>query len=59
MCVLHKNSGLAIATKEDITPKVGIEFDSKKETYLYYNMYVRYVGFNVHKKKWQNKSKTD
>ena len=49
MRVLHKNSGLTIATKEDITPKVGIEFDLKEEAYLFYNMYARYVGFNVHK----------
>ena len=50
MRVLHKNSGLTIATKEDIAPKVGIEIDSKEEAYLFYNMYARYVGFNVHKK---------
>ena len=25
-------------------PKIGMEFDSEEETYLYYNIY---VGFNV------------
>ena len=28
-------------------PKIGMKFDSKEETYLYYNIYVGYVGFNV------------
>ena len=31
MCVLHKNNELTIATKEDITPKVGIDFDLKEK----------------------------
>ena len=34
-------------TKKDIMPKIGMKFDSKEETYLYYNIYVGYVGFNV------------
>ncbi|GMY07885.1 zinc finger SWIM domain-containing protein 3 [Fagus crenata] len=46
------------ATKEDITPKVGMEFDSENHAYLYYNMYAGYVGFSV-RKDWRNKSKAD
>ena len=36
-------------------PKIGMEFDSEEETYLYYNIY---VGFNVCRD-WLNKSKVD
>ena len=43
-------------TKEDITPKIGMEFDLEEEAYLYYNIYVGYVGFNV-RRDWLNKSK--
>ena len=45
-------------TKEHITPKIGMEFDSEDEAYLYYNICAGYVGFSIHRD-WLNRSKVD
>ena len=52
------NIGENANTKEDITPKIGMEFDSEDEAYLYYNIYAGYVGFSI-RRDWLNRSKTD
>ncbi|XP_057452313.1 protein FAR1-RELATED SEQUENCE 5-like [Lotus japonicus] len=45
-------------TQEDITPFVGMEFDTKDHAYRFYNLYGGFMGFSI-RKDWRNTSKSD
>ena len=49
---------VSIDSEKDTTPKIGMEFDSEDEAYLYYNIYAGYVGFSI-RRDWLNRSKID
>ena len=49
---------VSIDSEKDTTPKIGMEFDSEDEAYLYYNIYAGYVGFSI-RRDWLNISKID
>ncbi|KAH7661786.1 FHY3/FAR1 family protein [Dioscorea alata] len=44
--------------EKNLTPYVGMEFETEEVAYMYYNMYAGYIGFSI-RKSWANKSKVD
>ena len=45
-------------TEADLTPHVGMEFETEEHAHRYYNIHAGFIGFNV-KKEWVNKSKVN
>ncbi|KAF7834844.1 protein FAR1-related sequence 5-like [Senna tora] len=45
-------------TESDLTPYVGMEFETEEHAYRFYNAYADFIGFSV-RKHWTNKSRVD
>ncbi|KAF7801264.1 protein FAR1-RELATED SEQUENCE 5-like [Senna tora] len=45
-------------TESDLTPYVGMEFETEEHAYRFYNAYAGFIGFSV-RKHWTNKSRVD